>query len=389
MNTTASRATDWNALDNASFRAALREFFEKHFPSEWRYPQRRLRWSEIGPWYLKLSERGWVAPSWPTQYGGMGLSPEKLIIFIEEQERWGVARAPDMGITMVGPLLINHGNQTQRAYYLPKIIAGEHIWCQGYSEPNSGSDLASLRTEAVVDGDDFIVNGQKTWTTLAQDATHIFLLVRTDKTAKKQEGISFLLADMKTPGITVRPIRNIAGSEDFCEVFLENVRVPRTSIVGELNKGWTIAKALLGFERIFLGSPKQSQYALARVQEAAQRLGLFEDTGFVDRYTKLALDVADLGALYGRFIEQVKRGETLGPDVSMLKLFGTETYSRLADLLVDVMGSSGGTPGSTALPGGKTDALTSFYNARPATIYGGSNEVQRNILAASVLKLPS
>lgn len=389
MNTTASRATDWNALDNASFRAALREFFEKHFPSEWRYPQRRLRWSEIGPWYLKLSERGWVAPSWPTQYGGMGLSPEKLIIFIEEQERWGVARAPDMGITMVGPLLINHGNQTQRAYYLPKIIAGEHIWCQGYSEPNSGSDLASLRTEAVVDGDDFIVNGQKTWTTLAQDATHIFLLVRTDKSAKKQEGISFLLADMKTPGITVRPIRNIAGSEDFCEVFLENVRVPRSNIVGELNKGWTIAKALLGFERIFLGSPKQSQYALARVQEAAQRLGLFEDTGFVDRYTKLALDVADLGALYGRFIEQVKRGETLGPDVSMLKLFGTETYSRLADLLVDVMGSSGGTPGSTALPGGKTDALTSFYNARPATIYGGSNEVQRNILAASVLKLPS
>lgn len=389
MNTTASRATDWNALDNASFRAALREFFEKHFPSEWRYPQRRLRWSEIGPWYLKLSERGWVAPSWPTQYGGMGLSPEKLIIFIEEQERWGVARAPDMGITMVGPLLINHGNQTQRAYYLPKIIAGEHIWCQGYSEPNSGSDLASLRTEAVVDGDDFIVNGQKTWTTLAQDATHIFLLVRTDKTAKKQEGISFLLADMKTPGITVRPIRNIAGSEDFCEVFLENVRVPRSNIVGELNKGWTIAKALLGFERIFLGSPKQSQYALARVQEAAQRLGLFEDTGFVDRYTKLALDVADLGALYGRFIEQVKRGETLGPDVSMLKLFGTETYSRLADLLVDVMGSSGGTPGSTALPGGKTDALTTFYNARPATIYGGSNEVQRNILAASVLKLPS
>ena len=389
MNTTASRATDWNALDNASFRAALREFFEKHFPSEWRYPQRRLRWSEIGPWYLKLSERGWVAPSWPTQYGGMGLSPEKLIIFIEEQERWGVARAPDMGITMVGPLLINHGNQTQRAYYLPKIIAGEHIWCQGYSEPNSGSDLASLRTEAVVDGDDFIVNGQKTWTTLAQDATHIFLLVRTDKSAKKQEGISFLLVDMNTPGITVRPIRNIAGSEDFCEVFLENVRVPRTSIVGEENQGWTIAKALLGFERIFLGSPKQSQYALARVQEAAQRLGLFEDTGFVDRYTKLALDVADLGALYGRFIEQVKRGETLGPDVSMLKLFGTETYSRLADLLVDVMGSSGGTPGSTALPGGKTDALTSFYNARPATIYGGSNEVQRNILAASVLKLPS
>ena len=390
MNTISSTtSTDWNLLDNASFRATVRAFFEAQYPSELRYPKRRLRWSEIGHWYLTLSKKGWVAPSWPTQYGGMGLSPEKLIIFIEEQERWGVARAPDMGITMVGPLLINHGDEAQRSSYLPKIIAGEHIWCQGYSEPNSGSDLASLRTEAVADGDDFIVNGQKTWTTLAQDATHIFLLVRTDKSAKKQEGISFLLADMKTPGITVRPIRNIAGAEDFCEVFLENVRVPRSSIVGELNKGWTIAKALLGFERIFLGSPKQSQYALARVQEAAQRLGLFEDTGFVDRYIKLALDVADLGALYGRFIEQVKRGETLGPDVSMLKLFATETYSRLADLLVDVMGSSGGTPGSIDLPGGAVDALTTFYNARPATIYGGSNEVQRNILAASVLKLPS
>ncbi|MDI1274804.1 MULTISPECIES: acyl-CoA dehydrogenase family protein [unclassified Polaromonas] len=390
MNTISSTtSTDWNALDNDSFRATVREFFETRYPGELRYPKRRLRWSEIGHWYLTLSKKGWVAPSWPTQYGGMGLSPEKLIIFIEEQERWGVARAPDMGITMVGPLLINHGDEAQRSSYLPKIIAGEHIWCQGYSEPNSGSDLASLRTEAVADGDDFIVNGQKTWTTLAQDATHIFLLVRTDKSAKKQEGISFLLADMKTPGITVRPIRNIAGAEDFCEVFLENVRVPRSSIVGELNKGWTIAKALLGFERIFLGSPKQSQYALARVQEAAQRLGLFEDTGFVDRYIKLALDVADLGALYGRFIEQVKRGETLGPDVSMLKLFATETYSRLADLLVDVMGSSGGTPGSIDLPGGAVDALTTFYNARPATIYGGSNEVQRNILAASVLKLPS
>jgi len=233
------------------------------------------------------------------------------------------------------------------------------------------------------------LTGKKIWTTLAQDATHIFLLVRTDKSGKKQEGISFLLADMTIPGIRVRPIRNIAGGEDFCEVFLENVRVPRANIVGQLNKGWTIAKALLGFERIFLGSPKQSQYALARVQEAAGRLGLLDDAGFVDRYTKLALDVADLGALYGRFIEQVKRGEALGPDVSMLKIFGTETYSRLADLLVEILGANGGTPGSTELPGGPVDALTSFYNARPATIYGGSNEIQRTILASNVLNLPA
>ncbi|MEP7296636.1 MAG: acyl-CoA dehydrogenase family protein [Burkholderiales bacterium] len=382
-------STDWNALDTETFRAQVRDFFEREYPQELRYPKRRLRWTEIRDWTLKLAGHGWLAPSWPTRYGGMGLAPEKLIAFIEEQERHGVARAPDMGISMVGPLLIQHGSDAQRAQYLPRILSCENIWCQGYSEPNSGSDLASLRTEAVEDRDDFIVNGQKTWTTLAQDATHIFLLVRTDKTAKNQEGISFLLVDMKTPGITVRPIRNIAGHEDFCEVFLENVRVPRSQRVGELNKGWTIAKALLSFERIFLGSPKQSQYALARVREAAQLLRLFDDPVFTDQYTRLALDVADLGTLYTRFVEQVKRGETLGPDVSMLKIFATETYSRLANLLVDVAGSSGGTPGDIELDGNHIDVLTTFYNARPATIYGGSNEIQRNILATNVLRLTS
>ena len=380
-------STDWNALDTETFRAQVRDFFEREYPQDLRYPKRRLRWTEIRDWTLKLADHGWLAPSWPTRFGGMGLAPEKLIAFIEEQERHGVARAPDMGISMVGPLLIQHGSDAQRVQYLPRILSCENIWCQGYSEPNSGSDLASLRTEAVEDGDDFIVNGQKTWTTLAQDATHIFLLVRTDKNAKKQEGISFLLADMKTPGIAVRPIRNIAGHEDFCEVFLENVRVPRSQRVGELNKGWTIAKALLSFERIFLGSPKQSQYALARVREAAELLGLFDDPVFTDRYTQLALDVADLGTLYTRFVEQVKRGETLGPDVSMLKIFATETYSRLANLLVDVAGSSGGTPGDIDLDGNHIDVLTTFYNARPATIYGGSNEIQRNILATNVLRL--
>ncbi len=382
-------ATDWNSLDTEDFRARVRSFFEHNYPEALRYPKRRLRWAEIRDWTLQLSAQGWLAPSWPVRFGGMGLAPEKLIAFIEEQERHGVARAPDMGISMVGPLLIQHGSDEQRAHYLPRILSCEDIWCQGYSEPNSGSDLASLRTEAVEDGDDFIVNGQKTWTTLAQDATHIFLLVRTDKAAKKQEGISFLLADMKTPGITVRPIRNIAGNEDFCEVFLDNVRVPRSQRVGELNRGWTIAKALLSFERIFLGSPKQSQYALARVREAAELLGLFDDPVFTDRYTQLALDVADLGTLYTRFVDQVKRGETLGPDVSMLKVFATETYSRLANLLVEIAGSSGGTPGDIEVEGGSIDVLTTFYNARPATIYGGSNEIQRNILATSVLQLPA
>lgn len=381
-------STDWNALDDETFRATVRRFFEEHYPQHLRYPKRRLRWHEIKDWYLTLYRQGWVAPNWPVEYGGMGLEPDKLIIFIEEQERYGVGRAPDMGIVMVGPLLIGHGTQAQKAYYLPKILAGEHIWCQGYSEPNAGSDLASLRTEARLDGEHFIVNGQKIWTTLAQDATHIFLLVRTDKQAKKQEGISFLLADMSTPGIRVRPIRTLAGHEEFCEVFFDEVRVPKENLVGEINQGWRIAKALLSFERLFLGSPKQSQYALQRLREFALGLGLFGDSGFVDRYVKLALDVEDLAALYRRFVAQVRRGEALGPDVSLLKIFATETYARLADLLMEASGSAGASSEPFVAAEGEIDILSTFYNARPATIYGGSNEIQRNILASNVLQLP-
>ncbi|GAA4330787.1 acyl-CoA dehydrogenase family protein [Variovorax defluvii] len=384
---------DLNSLDDESFRRTVRAFFAEYYPEELRFPKQRLRWAEVKPWFMALSRKGWAAPGWPVQYGGMGLEPAKLIAFIEEQEKWGVARTPDMGLTMVGPLLIRHGTEAQRSQYLPRILAGEHIWAQGYSEPNAGSDLASLRTEAVEDGSDFIVNGQKTWATLAQDATHIFLLARTEKSAKKQEGISFLLVDATSPGISVRPIRNIAGGEDFCEIFFENVRVPQANLVGERNGGWKIAKELLTFERIFLGSPKQSQYALARVREACALLGLERDAGVQDRLTQLELDAADLNALYGRFVQQVKRGEALGPDVSMLKLWGTETFSRIADLLLDITGTAGGLPGDIPAPAGDSEeainVLTSFYNARPATIYGGSSEIQRNILAGQVLSLPN
>jgi alkylation response protein AidB-like acyl-CoA dehydrogenase len=379
---------NWNALTDDDFRHLIRAWFEGHYPEAMRYPPRRLRWQEVKPWYLALGARGWLAPAWPREHGGMGLDASKLLIFIEEQERHGVARAPDMGLVMVGPLLIKHGTPEQQARYLPKILSGEHIWCQGYSEPNSGSDLASLRTEAVLDGDHFILNGQKTWTTLAQDATHMFVLARTDKAAKKQAGISFILLDMSAPGITVRPIRNIAGNEEFCEVFLDNVRVPTEGVVGGLNQGWGIAKALLSFERIFLGSPKQSQYALQRVTEIAQHLGLFEDGAFLDKYTRLRCDVMDLETYYRHFAAQVRRGETLGPDVSMLKVFATETYARLTELLIDVMGTEGAVLGKHAAGAHAVDVLSLFYTSRPATIYGGSNEIQRNIVSKAVLGLP-
>ncbi len=379
--------TDWNALDDDTFRGRMRAFFEANYPAHLRQFSHRPRWAEIKDWTLVLSKHGMIAPNWPQEHGGMGLSPAKFLIFLEEQERLGIVRAPDMGVVMIGPVLIRFGTAEQRQYYLPKIINCEHIWCQGYSEPNAGSDLASLRTEAIVDGDDFVVTGQKTWTTLAQDATHIFMLVRTDKQAKKQEGISFLLADCKSPGITIRPIRNIAGHEEFCEVFFDGVRVPRKNLVGQMNQGWTIAKALLGFERLFLGSPKQSQAALLRLESLARRLGRFDDPVFLDRFTQAQLDVADLATLYARFADQVRQGKPLGADTSMLKIWATETYSRITNLILEVAGSAGALAGAAEIEGESFDILTPFYNARPATIYGGSNEIQRGILAKQVLKL--
>lgn len=379
---------DLNELSDDDFRTVVRDWFEKEYPEELRYPSARFHWDEIKEWYFKLSAKGWVAPAWPREFGGMGLSSSKMLIFIEEQERWGIGRSPDMGILMIGPLLIKHGTVEQQQFYLPKILAGENIWCQGYSEPNAGSDLASLKTSAVSDGDDFIVNGQKTWTTLAQDATHMFLLVRTSTEGRKQSGISFLLVDFNTPGITVRPIKNLAGDEEFCEVFFDDVRVPKENIVGEMNAGWSIAKALLSFERLFLGSPKYSQYTLQRLDEVTAESGLDNDQGFMDRCTKLRADVLDLESTFMKYAEIVRSGRTLGPDVSLLKIWSTETFAALTELLIEASAERGAEIGPLQFGQAKANTMGQFYNARPATIYGGSNEVQRNILAKHVLGLP-
>jgi alkylation response protein AidB-like acyl-CoA dehydrogenase len=267
-------------------------------------------------------------------------------------------------------------------------LSGECIWCQGYSEPNAGSDLANLQTSAVIEGAEFVINGQKIWTSMAHDSTHIYLLVRTDRQAKKQEGISFLLVDLETPGITVRPIRNIAGHEEFCEVFFDDVRVPVDALVGKLNSGWTVAKALLTFERLNIGSPRRPQYALRRLEMLARAKGLFSDPGFVDRYTALHLDIEDQGSLYSRFVDQVKRGEPLGQDVSALKIWGMEAWQRLAELLVETGAEEGVIEGVRDVDDVDVDFLSTFYYSRPSTIYGGSSEIQRNIMAKYVLKLP-
>jgi len=384
----AATAENLDAMTDEQFRMHVRGWIEANYPPEIRNPPKRLHFSENKPWYFKLAEKGWLAPNWPAEFGGMGISASKQLIFLEEKERHGCARLNDMGMTMIGPLLIKFGRPDQQQHFLPKILSGEHIWCQGYSEPNAGSDLASLRTEAVLDGDHWVVNGQKIWTSLAMDANWIFLLVRTNKNAKKQEGISFLLVPMDTPGITVRPITNIDMADEFCETFFDNVRVPKDNIVGQIDKGWTMAKALLGFERIGSGSPRQTSFALKGLRNVAERMGVWEDTGFQERYGKLRMELLDHKDLYETFVEKVRRGELLGPDVSMLKINQTELFQRITETALEISGEFGG--GLGPMDGNRDlNPAGLFLQSRPASIYAGSNEIQRNILAKNVLELPN
>ena len=375
--------------NDQEFRLQVREWLAANFPSELRFPTRRLDFRQAMAWHRRLAAQGWVAPGWPREYGGMGLSAYQQVIFSEELDRAGVVVIPNFGITMLGPLLIRFGTEQQKAYYLPRILSGEDLWCQGYSEPGAGSDLASLRTSAEPDGDDWVINGQKIWTTMAQQANRIFLLVRTDKTVKKQNGISFLLVPMDSPGITVRPIDNIGGYSEFAEVFFDNVRVPRTAMVGEVNQGWTMAKALLGAERILLGSPKLAKFPLQRLEELARTFGLLDEPVFRARFVRLAMEVEDMVALYVRLLEVLRRGAVLGEEVSVLKLAVTELFQQVTDLMLEAAGEFGGTDAVLPLADGSSlKPVNPYYLSRPATIYGGSSEVQRNILAKALLRLP-
>lgn len=379
---------DWNALSDADFRATAARFFDDHCPQDLRFAPRRLRWAVVKPWFMLLSQHGWVAPSWPVEWGGMGLSPVKQVIYIEEYARGGAPVMQTQSLTNLGPVLLARGSDEQRRKYLPKILSGEHVWVQGYSEPNAGSDLASLRTEARLEGDAFIINGQKIWTTMGFDGTHMFALVRTDKTAKKQAGISFVMFTMDQPGIMVRPIRDIAGHEEFCEVFLQDVRAQRSDLVGPLNGGWEIAKTLLGFERVWSGSPRQSLIALARLEQVARANGSWADPVFQDRYTQLLFDIHDLGSMYERLVRSLGVGKGFGLESSLLKMTATETCQRVTELLLEIAGADGGLEGYIDVAGERIDVMTPFMESRGPTIYGGSNQVQRNILARQWLGLP-
>lgn len=337
---------------------------------------------------MTMSRHGWLVPGWPREHGGMGLSQSKILVYMEELERCGAPRVMDQGLMNLGPVLIARGTEEQRQRFLPKILSGEHLWCQGYSEPNAGSDLASLRTEAVIEGDHFVINGHKIWTSVAFDANHMFALVRTDKTVKKQAGISFVMIDLRQPGVTVRPIRNIAGHEELCEVFLDNVRTPLTNLVGQLNDGWQVAKALLGFERVWSGSPRQSTIALLRLRQLARASGKMEDPAFVDKLAQVTMDVLDSAAAYERFAQIMRTGGSFGFEVSMLKIWATETCQRVTELMVEAAGDLGMLAGDVAVGDEQIDVLYPFLECRAFTIYGGSSQVQRNILVKNVLDLP-
>jgi len=349
-------------------------------------------------WHKLLYKKGWVAPLWPKQYGGTGWTVTQRYIYNEEVAAAGMPVTLPFGLNMVAPVIFTFGNDEQKQKYLPRILSGEDWWCQGYSEPGSGSDLASLRTKAVREGDFYIVNGQKTWTTLAQFADWIFCLVRTDSNVKQQEGITFLLIDMKTPGITVKPIIVLDGAHEVNEVFFDNVKVPVANRVGEENKGWTYAKFLLVNERSGIAGVARSKKAVGRLKEIAQAetldgVPLAEDEDFARKVADLEIDLAALEYTELRTLAQEAKGHSAGPESSILKIRGTEIQQRITELTVEAIGYYA-YPNERGLgsnefigPDYALGEAGHYFNMRKASIYGGSNEIQRNIIAKAVLGL--
>jgi alkylation response protein AidB-like acyl-CoA dehydrogenase len=376
--------------DEQAFRQEVRDWLEANLPHDLRGLSTRPPFERAQEWYLKLSGRGWIAPHWPAEHGGMEASINQQIILREELARVGAPELSGQGLNHVGPILMQFGTDAQKSQHLPKILTGEVNWCQGYSEPNSGSDLASLRTRADADGDDFLVNGQKIWTTWAHHSQWIFVLVRTDQDApRKQAGISFLLIDLSTPGITVRPIRTITGDQEFAEVFFDDVRVPRTNLVGEENDGWRVANSLLAHERLGTANPMLCYDALDRIRKIARATGMIEDRAFRDRLAAAELETVTLAALFSHAVTLTQAKGTLGVDSSIMKIASTEIMQRVVDLLVEAAGARGADAEPIETEDGRVDVATLLLQCRRATIYGGSSEIQRNIVAKRVLGLPS
>jgi alkylation response protein AidB-like acyl-CoA dehydrogenase len=353
---------------------------------------------EVMEWHKILFDKGWIAPNWPEEVGGPGFDPTKRFMLVEELELAGAPPLSPFGLAMVGPLIIQFGNDAQKARYLPKILSGEEKWCQGYSEPNAGSDLASLKMSAKDDGKgNYVVNGQKTWTTYAQYADWIFCLVRTDSSGKKQEGISFLLIDMKSKGVDVKPMLTIGGTPAFCETFFEDVVVPKENLVGPEGGGWMLAKALLGHERTLIAAVGWSRRTLRRIKRLASDATmdgrpLLENQGFRDRIAKLEIQLRAHQMTNYRALAGAQLGKAPGPESSILKLRGSVILQDGLSLAMDIMGHNGleWFNDEVDTVSGLERWVPSMFNyTRATTIYGGSNEIQKNILAKWILGLPT
>jgi alkylation response protein AidB-like acyl-CoA dehydrogenase len=378
-----------DSTDEAAFRTEVRTWLEANLPAALRGRTNRPPPAELMPWYRALSRKGWIAPHWPKQYGGMGATLNEQIIMTEELARVGAPQLPAQGLNHIGPTLIEFGTEAQKAKHLPPIIAGTVIWAQGYSEPGAGSDLASLATRATLEGDHFVVHGQKIWTTWAHYSDWMFALVRTDPLAQpRHAGISFLLLDLHSLGITIRPIRTIAGDDEFSEVFFDNVVVPAENLVGKLNDGWRIANALLGHERLGSSNPQYALIALDRIKAVARTSGVITEPAFRDRLAAASINVTAFLALFSHAVELSNLQRSPGPEASMIKIFGTELLQSLNDLLVEAAGSEASIENPITTDFGAVDVSTPFLQVRRATIYGGSSEIQRNIIARRVLNLP-
>ena len=390
--------------EDAAFPDEVRAFIADNYPAEMRVanPETDLSKEQMLLWHRILHKKGWLAPLWPKKFGGPGWSITRRFIFEQETTRAGTMPPLAFSVTMVGPVIYTFGNEAQKNKFLPRILAGEDWWCQGYSEPGSGSDLATVRTKAVRDGDHYIVNGHKTWTTLAQHADWIFCLCRTDPSAKKQSGISFLLIDMKSRGITVRPIVTIDGGREVNEVFFDNVEVPAENLVGQENKGWDYAKFLLGNERTGIARVGASKAKVARIKELAaiERSGdlpLIEDPKFREKLAAVEIELKALEMTQLRVVADERKQEKGRPNPasSILKLQGSVIQQRLTELVMEVVGPYAmpyqrdfdGRNEPVIGPDYATEAAPMYFNYRKVSIYGGSNEIQRNIIAKAILGL--
>jgi alkylation response protein AidB-like acyl-CoA dehydrogenase len=392
-----------------AFREEVRQFLDAKLTKDLREADKRAGgvfadFDAGHRWYKALAERGWIAPNWPTEHGGAGWNAVQRYIFHEECARANAPRFFNMAVRMVGPVIIRFGTPEQKQKYLPRIISGEDVWCQGYSEPGSGSDLASLKTRAERQGDHYIINGTKIWTTFAHHATSMFLLVRTSGQGKPQDGISFLLIDdIKSPGITIKPIITLAGDHEVNQVFFDNVKVPVANRIGDENAGWTVAKYLLEFERG--GDPYsaglikaiESLRHMAAQEHASDGSRLADDPYFQQRLAEAEIDVLALEYAEKRIMAALSNGQNPGAASSMMKIRGSETLQKLTENALEAIGNyaqpfepEARAPGRNVQPFVPDYAVTTvpqYLNHRDSSIYAGSNEIQSNILSKQMLGL--